>query len=106
MKIGMKERFWVVVDPGPQSTLADCCHESGLKDLELQFRGGLTCEENLALFTDSGEAEAEARTRLLARDTAKALAAGAEALQGAATVQIVGEDGEVVFSAAIPRLRG
>ena len=41
MRYGPDDKFWVVVDPKPDSTLDDLVFKASLRDLELQFRGGL-----------------------------------------------------------------
>ncbi len=66
MRIGPHDEIWVVTDPTPISTMADIFIETSIADLEFQFRGGLTVEENPTLFTKRDEAEAEARQRLSA----------------------------------------
>jgi hypothetical protein len=53
-----------VVDPTPQSTLGDILFQASLRDLSLQFKGGLSVEENPTLFTDEEEAIAEVHRRL------------------------------------------
>jgi len=42
MRYGPDHKFWVVVDPTPSSTQEDIVFKASLKDLELQFKGGLT----------------------------------------------------------------
>ena len=37
MRYGPDDKFWVVVDPKPRSTLEDLVFEASLRDLELQF---------------------------------------------------------------------
>lgn len=64
MRLGPKDKFWVVTDPAPRSELADVLFESSLEGMRLQFKGGLTIEENPTIFTDRGEAEVEAKLRL------------------------------------------
>ena len=71
MKLGPDDKFWIVSDAGQHDTLGDMCFEASLRDLELQFRGGFTCERNPVLFTGREEAEAEARDRLGARNSAE-----------------------------------
>jgi hypothetical protein len=56
MRYGPDDKFWVVVDPKPDSTLDDLVFKASLRDLELQFRGGLSIDENPTLFTDRQEA--------------------------------------------------
>ncbi|MBU1951126.1 MAG: hypothetical protein KJ927_20610 [Candidatus Eisenbacteria bacterium] len=66
MKYGVDDRFWLVVDPGPESEEADILFEASLRSLDLQFKGGLTMDRNPTLFTDRKEAEIEAFGRLMA----------------------------------------
>ncbi len=104
MRIGPDEKLWVVVDPKPTSTEADMCFRASLRDLELQFRGGLTMAENPTLFTDEREAKMEAYGRLTAMRVAQHIvrcAAEGRPLEGATRVEIIGPDGQVVFAADI-----
>jgi hypothetical protein len=64
MRYGPDDKLWVVVDPTPQSTLGDILFQASLRDLSLQFKGGLTVDENPALFTDKQAAIAEVHCRL------------------------------------------
>jgi hypothetical protein len=68
MRFGPKDKFWVVTDPSPLSVLGDVLFAASLTDLLLQFRGGLTLDQNPTLFTERAEAEAEATARLRKRD--------------------------------------
>jgi hypothetical protein len=103
MRLEADTKVWVVVDPSPRSELADVCFECSLRKLELQFRGGLTCEQNPTVFTDREEAETEAFGRLTAMRAAEAIAAQARAgvLAGPCKVVIHGADGRVVFEAEV-----
>ena len=73
MRLGPDDKFWLVLDPTPLSTLADILFETTLRGLELQFKGGLTAAENPMIFTDKAEAEREAHGRLLTLLAAGAL---------------------------------
>ena len=64
MRYGLDDKLWVVVDPTPQSTLGDILFQASLRDLSLQFKGGLSVDENPTLFTDEQEAVAEVHRRL------------------------------------------
>ncbi len=103
MRLGTDTTVWIVVDPSPHSELADICFEGSLRKLELQFRGGLTCEQNPTLFTDRQEARIEAYGRLTAMRAAEAIAEQARAgiLTGPCKVVIHGADGRVVFEAEV-----
>ncbi|MCC6310975.1 MAG: hypothetical protein IT345_08680 [Trueperaceae bacterium] len=107
MRYGTDDRFWVVTDPTPDSELADICFEASLRDLERQFRGGLTCKEQPTLFTDRREAEVEAFGRLVAMRAARAIARGGagDALQRADRVEILDGDGTVLFQAELGEIR-
>jgi hypothetical protein len=64
MRIAHDTRFWIVRDPaqgttGPESLLV----ETSLRDVELQFKGGMTCGRDAMLYTDRTEAEQDARER-------------------------------------------
>lgn len=105
MRYGPQEKFWVVVDPKEHSTLEDIVFQASLKDLELQFKGGLTIEENPTLFTEQQEAEIEAYGRLTALRATQAIArsgAGSK-LQNATRLEIYGADGNLVFETDLPR---
>ena len=105
MRYGPDDKFWVVTDPKPHSTLDDLVFEASLRDLEMQFRGGLQIEENPTLFTDRQEARIEAYGRLTAMRASQAiLRAGRENPNTRIDrVEIYGADGELVFAADIPR---
>jgi len=64
MRYGLDDKLWVVVDPTPQSTLGDILFRASLRDLSLQFKGGLSVDENPTLFTDEQEAVTEVHRRL------------------------------------------
>jgi hypothetical protein len=104
MRFGPDHKFHVVVDPGTESELADILFEASLRDLDLQFKGGLTMAEHPTLFTDKGEAEVEAYGRLVAMRATLAIARSGvgEKLQEATRIEIIGPDGTVVFSADLP----
>ena len=105
MRYGPDDKFWVVVDPKPHATLDDLVFEASLRDLELQFRGGLQIDENPTLFTDRQEARLEAYGRLTAMRASQAiLRAGRENPNTRIDrVEIYGADGELVFAADIPQ---
>ena len=111
MRLGPDDLFWLVTDAAPDSTLGDICFEMSLRGLERQFRGGLSADRHPTLHTDRRQAEADAQARLLAVRTARAIAEraalaiaaapGAEALHGAARVQVLDATGAVVFDAPL-----
>jgi hypothetical protein len=103
MKLGTDTKVWIVVDPTPRSEMTDICFEGSLRKLELQFRGGLTCEQNPTIFTDHDEAEVEAYGRLVAMRAAEAISRQAREgnLAGPCKVVIHGADGRVVFEAEV-----
>ena len=105
MRYGPDDKFWVVVDPKPHSTLDDLTFKASLRDLELQFRGGLQIDENPTLFTDRQEARLEAYGRLTAMRASQAiLRAGHENPDTRIDrVEIYGADGTLVFAADIPQ---
>ncbi len=108
MRYGPGDKFWVVVDPTPDSTTEDILFQASLKDLDLQFKGGLTIEENPTLFTDEQEARYEAFGRLTALRAAQAiLRAGRENLETRIDrIEIYGADGKLVFEANLPGEEG
>jgi hypothetical protein len=105
MRYGPDDKFWVVTDPTPESELGDVLFEASLTDLELQFKGGLKMESNPTLFTEKGEAENEARARLVARNITQAFrrATGGTSLLHAKLVRLFDEDGEVLFETDVRR---
>ncbi|MCK4414419.1 MAG: hypothetical protein KAY32_12830 [Candidatus Eisenbacteria sp.] len=106
MRYGPDDSLWVVTDPTPSSTLGDIMFEASLRDLILQFKGGLSMDDHPTLFTDEREAEIEAYGRMTAMRASQAIAAsgaGAE-LQDVTRVELRGPDGDLLFEADIPRL--
>ncbi len=105
MRYGPDDSFWVVIDPKPNSTLGDIVFEASLRDLKLQFKGGLQIAENPTLFTDQQEARLEAYGRLTAMRASQAiLQAGRENPDTRIDrIEVYGADGEIVFAADIPK---
>ncbi len=105
MRYGPDDKFWVVIDPNKDSELEDIVFHASLRDLDLQFKGGLQIEENPTLFTDEKEAKYEAFGRLTAmRASQSILRAGRENPQTRIDrIEIYGEDGTLVFEADLPR---
>ena len=73
MKITRETKLWIVTDPTPVSILPDICWPATLANLENQIIGaGVVGEKmsdkNMTIYTDMGEAEADAESRLIARD--------------------------------------
>jgi hypothetical protein len=97
MQLGPVDSIWTVTDPAPEDGLGDCCFETCLRESDHRFSG----DGNPVLFTDRCEAEREARSRLLARDVARGIADGELALPCAARVQVVDEDGDVLYSVEV-----
>ena len=64
MRFCLDDKFWVVTDPRPESELGDVCFESSIRNMALQFKGGLSLDDNPTVYTDRAEAEREARRRL------------------------------------------
>ena len=62
MRIGPDDKFWVVVDATPESEMGDILFETTLRGLDLQFKGGLSMEQNPTIFTDHQVAEIEIDT--------------------------------------------
>jgi hypothetical protein len=97
MRYGPTDKFYVVVDPGPDSTEEDILFQASLKDLELQFKGGLKIEENPTLFTDEKEAKVEAYGRLVAMRASEAIARSQVNFQDVARIEILDGQGKVLF---------
>ena len=73
MKITTETKLWIVTDPTPVSVLADICFPATLAELELQILGAAVVgykmtDKNMTIYTDPGEAEANAQARLKYRD--------------------------------------
>jgi len=73
MKITTQTKLWIVTDPSPVSILADICFPATLAELELQILGASVVgykltDKNMTIYTDIGDAEADAESRLCARD--------------------------------------
>ena len=100
MRYGPNDPFWVVTDPTRVSTLVDILFETTLAGLERQFRGGLTIAENPTIFTDRAEAEAEARTRMIALQTSAAIlrSAPGQALGNARRFELKDAEGNVILA--------
>jgi len=104
MRFGPEEKFWVVIDPTPSNKPEDIVFPASLKDLDLQFKGGLTIEEHPTLFTEQREAEIEAYGRITALRATQAIARGGAAskLQNATRLEIYDADGKVLFETDLP----
>ena len=73
MRFGPSDKFWVVVDTTPNATDGENVFQASLRDLELQFKGGLTMAQNPTLFTDEKDARMEAFGRLTAMRAKRAI---------------------------------
>jgi hypothetical protein len=74
MRFGPDDPFFVVTDPTPESRMEDIVFRASLRQIELQFRGGLTMDRNPTLFTDEREARVEAYGRLVAMRASQSIA--------------------------------
>jgi hypothetical protein len=102
MRFGPEDKFWVVTDPTPESETADILFQASLKDLELQFKGGLTMAQHPTLFTEQAEAKIEAYGRLVAMRASYAIAqraAEGKPLEGAHQIEVLDGNGKVLFEA-------
>lgn len=105
MRYGPDDKFWVTVDPTPDSEMCDVLFQASLRDLELQFKGGLTMDDrNPTIHTDRKEAEVDAYGRLVAMNAGRELARKcAEAsLEGISRVMFMDGDGNVVHDFDLP----
>lgn len=70
------DKFWVVTKPTAHSELNDILFESTLNQskggMELQFKGGLTSDQIVGIYTEYEEAKKEAEKLMNARNTEKA----------------------------------
>ena len=98
MRIDPKTPFWVVTEPGPDSTLADVCFQTTLGGLRLQFAGGLSMDDRPVVFTTADEAREEARNRLLVRRIASQIRLDRGVPEGEVVrVKLHDKDGAVLF---------
>ena len=68
-KLRSDTKLWVVVDAGPDSTLADVLFQTTPKGIALQGRGGWNLDDNPSFYSDTAigepvEAMRDARERL------------------------------------------
>jgi hypothetical protein len=103
MRLGPGDKFWVVTDPTPKSEIQDILFETCLRELELQFKGGLTAEENPTIFTDKAEAEVDARGRQFLLRALEAIAhcGGGKTLLEARRVALLDGEGKIVLEVEI-----
>jgi len=97
MRYGPDDKFWVVIDPSCESEMGDILFECSLKELELQFKGGLDMDRNPTIFTAYKEAKIEAHARLVTRQAAEAIAENIR--EGTDKIEVLDRDGIVLFSA-------
>ena len=98
MRIDADTTMWCVVDPRPESTLADICSETTLGGLRLQFLGGLDMECHPTLHGDQDAAVEDGKNRLLVWKVAGQIRADRGlALDEVVRVTLLGEDGAVIF---------
>ena len=100
MKYGPDYRFWCVVNARPESEMCDVLYQASLRELELQFKGGLTMEDNPTLFTDQREAEIEAFGRITCQKAASSIMKNMA--EGIDRIEILDGDGKVLFEADLP----
>jgi hypothetical protein len=103
MRINQGDKFWVVVDAKSISELGDILFETTIDGLERQFKGGLTSDDNITIFSDHKEAELEAHRRLMAVQIAETIKNGASAdsMKKAKRLEIKSATGVVVFEAQL-----
>ena len=104
MRFGPDDKLWVVVDPTPSSQTEDVVFEASLRQIELQFKGGLTMDQNPTLFTDENEARVEAFGRLTAMRASRAISErlrNDETVELPIKIEVHGADGETLFEAMI-----
>ena len=102
MRFAPDFKFWVVIDPTADSTMEDIVLQASLKDLDLQFKGGLKIEENPTLFTEKREAELEAHGRFLAMRAALAIARSDARFRDVTRLELLDGDGNVLFETDLP----
>ncbi len=102
MRFGPDDKFCVVVDPTPFSEMGDVVFESSLRELELQFKGGLTIDRNPTIFTDKRQAEIEGYGRLVAMRASRAISQRLRADASAEVpdrIEILDGQGNLLFEA-------
>ena len=100
MRFGPDDPFWVVTDPTPESRMEDIVFQASLRQIELQFKGGLTMDRNPTLFTDKKDADIEAYGRLVAVRAARVIAQGGfKPGQKLERIELIGPGGEILFEA-------
>ena len=107
MRFGPQDKFWMVVDArSEESILGDLLFETSLEKLYLQFKGGLTLEDDPTIFTDEKEAKIEAFGRLTAHRAARAILRQGrlDLLQQAAKLEIFDGNGRRLFQADLRNL--
>jgi len=96
------DKFWVVTDPSPESTMGDICFETSVGQLELQFKGGLSADRHPTVFTEKAEAEVEAYGRLVAMRASRVITErGLKPDDEPSRIELIGPDGKVLFDAEI-----
>ena len=103
MRIGPRDKFWMVIDPTADSVMADICFETTLEGFVLQLKGGLTMDRHPTIFTNETEADVNAFGRLVAMLAYEAIARqeNAGVFLGADRILVLDEDGEVLFESKI-----
>jgi hypothetical protein len=102
MRFGPDDRLWVVVDPTPESQMEDVVFQASLRQIDLQFKGGLTMDRNPTLFTDEKEAKVEGYGRLVAMRASQAIAKRLRSDPGAdipERIEILDGEGNLLFEA-------
>lgn len=104
MRYGPNDKFWIVTDPKPESTLADVLFETTLRGLQRQFAGGLTIDENPTIFTDYDEAKTDANNRMVAMRISRVVVSeqGKAKLEDVRRIELHDGDGNVMFGAELP----
>lgn len=91
-----------MTDPTPESELGDILFQASLRDLDLQFKGGLIMAQTPTLFTEKADAEVEAYARLVAMRASRAIArraAEGKPLAGAHRIEVLDANGKLLFDA-------
>jgi hypothetical protein len=102
MKIDATTRLWVVSNPTPHSILPDVCFETTLDGLRLQFAGGLSMDDDPAVFTSEEAAYEEARNRLLVARLARQIRIDRRVAQDEVVrVTLHDKDGTVLFEGEV-----
>ena len=104
MRLDMQSTFWLVTDPGPESTVTDILSRVSMTGFIGMVEGEQVSEkDNPALYDDGVEAERDALARFFAMRLRLAIEKGAspEAMRDAVKVEFRDGEGRLLFDAKV-----